>query len=292
MDTNETTVVEEQYEEISLFDLAMIFVRQKKLIIATTILFGVIGLAYVLIFSDPPLYPSRLQAMVIAPYVIDKENVSVRTDNGVIEAIISSVAMRDAVDAKFHLMDRLKKKNPRAKRKDFNKQYGKRVGTKFDGQTINIYVNEESPKLAQDMATFIFYKTDEMLKKMGIIAVNTVNEASDIMLEKEIKEKIDEIEIGESRRSSAKVAQLLGMYSAIMARDEGYRLKNKQPLGLQLLSPASLADEHLPRGRAKTVVMFTMLGFFAGLVLAFMKYLWSKFDEEKKQTLKAALKLR
>jgi len=290
METKDTAVVEEQYEEISLLDLAMIFVRQKKTILITTLLFIVAGFVYVLAFYPPALYKSKLQAMLMAPYVVDKENVSIRTENGVIEAIFRSESMKDALDEKFHLMDKLRKKRPNAKRRDLDKIFEKNLQIEIDGQTIDISVKAQDPKLAQDMATFIFKRTDVELKEMGIIAVNTVNKANDVLLEKEIKEKINDIDVGESRRSSAKVAELLGMYSAIMARDEGYRLQGKQPLGLQLLSPASYPDSYEPRGRGKTLVLFTMLGFFLGLVLAFMKYVWSTVDESKKQELKAALR--
>ena len=290
MTTNEQ--YNEQYEEISLLDLLIIFVKQKKTILLTTLLFIALGFGYVFGFAKPALYESTLQAMMVAPYVIDQENFSLRTDNNLVKAIINSNAMKDSLIEEFEI-DKQMSKKATVKKKDIYKLFDENLKVeqaKDNSSTINISVKAKTPERARDMAEFVFKKTDEVLKEMAIVAVDTVNKASDVLLEKEIQGKIAAISENDGRKSPAKVTELLGMYSAIMARDEANRFKGKQPLALQLLSPASLPDAPEPRGRAKTLVLFTMLGFFLGLVLAFMKHIWSTIEPEKRKELLSAWK--
>ena len=290
MTTNEQ--YNEQYEEISLLDLLIIFVKQKKTILLTTLLFIALGFGYVFGFAKPALYESTLQAMMVAPYVIDQESFSLRTDNNLVKAIISSNAMKDSLIEEFEI-DKQMSKKATVKKKDIYKLFDENLKVeqaKDNSSTINISVKAKTPERARDMAEFVFKKTDEVLKEMAIVAVDTVNKASDVLLEKEIQGKIAAISENDGRKSPAKVTELLGMYSAIMARDEANRFKGKQPLALQLLSPASLPDAPEPRGRAKTLVLFTMLGFFLGLVLAFMKHIWSTIEPEKRKELLSAWK--
>lgn len=282
METNE------QYEEISLLDLLIIFVKQKWTIITTTLVFIALGFAWIFVIAKPiPLYKSELQAMMVAPYVVDQENFAIMISNNIMRAIVGSNAMKDSLIDEFKIGQMYDKSSKAKTRKDAYKLFEENLKVEQDKEnntTINISVKAKSPERAQAMADFVFKKTDAMLKEMAITAVDTVNKASDVLLEKEIQEKIASIDAKEDgRRGSAKVSELLGMYSAIMARDEGYRLKGKRPLALQLLSPASLPDSPEPQGRAKTLVLFTMLGFFLGLVLAFMKHVWSTVESEKKE---------
>lgn len=285
----------EQYEEISLLDLLAIFGRGRKFIALTTLIFMLAGALWVFVVKPPKLkYKSTIQMLVVSPYVIDNESMSLNVRTDMIVGIIRSRSVTDMLIDSFKL--------------DVDKKSGKTTprdrlyenGGYFDGKTKNyscwgdqntgvvtLDVTAEKPEEAQAMAEAAYKKADEILKEMALSAVDTANNANDEKLEKEIQAKIAEVSEAQTK-APQKISELLGMYSVLMARDESYRLKGKQPITLQLLSPASLPDEPAPRGRGKTLVLSTMLGFFLGIAGAFMKYVWSTVEPEKKAELKAA----
>lgn len=285
----------EQYEEISLLDLLAIFGRGRKFIALTTLIFMLAGALWVFVVKPPKLkYKSTIQMLVVSPYVIDNESMSLNVRTDMIVGIIRSRSVTDMLIDRFKL-DVDKKSGKTTPRDKFYENGGyfsekseeyKCSGNQNTG-VVTLDVTAEEPEEAQAMAEAAYKKADEILKEMALSAVDTANNANDEKLEKEIQAKIAEVSEAQTK-APQKISELLGMYSVLMARDESYRLKGKQPITLQLLSPASLPDEPAPRGRGKTLVLFTMLGFFLGIAGAFMKYVWSTVEPEKKAELKAA----
>ena len=283
----------EQYEEISLIDLLAIFGRGRKFIALTTLIFMLAGALWVFVVKPPKLkYKSTIQMLVVSPYVIDNESFSLNVRTDIVAGVVTSRSVKDMLIDKFKL--NVDKKSGKAISRD--KLYSRYFSEKseeykctVDQSTgvVTLDVTAEEPGQAQAMADAAYKKADEILKDMAVSAVDSANNVNDEKLEKEIQAKIAEVAEAQTK-APQKISELLGMYSVLMARDESYRLKGKQPIALQLLSPASLPDEPAPRGRAKTLVLFTMLGFFLGIVIAFMKYVWSTVEPEKKAELKAA----
>ena len=285
----------EQYEEISLLDLLAIFGRGRKFIALTTLIFMLAGVLWVFVAKPPKLkYKSTIQMLVVSPYVIDNESMSLNVRTDMIVGIIKSRSVTDMLIDRFKLdVDKKSgKTTPRDRLYDNGGYFDEKVknySCRGDQNTgvVTLDVTAEKPEEAQAMAEAAYKKADEILKEMALSAVDTANNANDEKLEKEIQAKIAEVAEAQTK-APQKISELLGMYSVLMARDESYRLKGKQPITLQLLSPASLPDEPALRGRGKTLVLFTMLGFFLGIAGAFMKYVWSTVEPEKKAELKAA----
>ncbi|MDO4953308.1 MAG: Wzz/FepE/Etk N-terminal domain-containing protein [Synergistaceae bacterium] len=285
----------EQYEEISLLDLLAIFGRGRKFIALTTLIFMLLGALWVFVVKPPKLkYKSTIQMLVVSPYVIDNESMSLNVRTDMVVGVLRSRAVTDVLTDRFKL--NVDKKSGKAVPRDKLYEKGgcfdekseeyKCTGSRDTG-VVTLNVTAEEPETAQAMATAAYKKADEILKEIAVSAVDTANTANDEKLEKEIQAKIAEVSEAHTK-APQKISELLGMYSVLMARDESYRLKGKQPIALQLLSPASLPDEAAPRGRGKTLVLFTMLGFFLGIAGAFMKHVWSTVEPEKKAELKAA----
>lgn len=285
----------EQYEEISLLDLLAIFGRGRKFIALTTLIFMLAGALWVFVVKPPKLkYKSTIQMLVVSPYVIDNESMSLNVRTDMIVGIIRSRSVTDMLIDRFKLdVDKKTGKTTPRDRLYENGGYFSEKSEEYKCRgnqntgVVTLDVTAEEPEEAQAMAEAAYKKAGEILKEMALSAVDTANNANDEKLEKEIQAKI--LEVSEAQtKAPQKISELLGMYSVLMARDESYRLKGKQPITLQLLSPASLPDEPAPRGRGKTLVLFTMLGFFLGIAGAFMKYVWSTVEPEKKAELKAA----
>lgn len=267
----------EQYGEISLIDLLIIFANGKKAIALTTLLFALLGFAFVTL-SKPVLYQSNLQALAIMPNVISNDSVAVSVSNNVLNGIISSNAVKDAMIDRFKLNEDAKTD----KRESIYKYIDKNVKTTSDDKTgvVTLSVTSKSPEKAQQMADFVYVCTDKKLKEMTRSAIALSAEVDAAKLEDVISDKAAD--------DKTQSATILKIYDVLVAKEASSKMRDKKPIGLQLLSPASLPGEPAPRGRAKTLVLFTMLGFFLGIVIAFMKYVWSTVEPEKKAELKAA----
>jgi len=283
VNTNETNITEEQYEEISLVDLAIIFAKQKKTIILTTLLFVVAGFAYVFAFGKPVLYKSSLQMMVIMPNIVSEKTVALNVSNSLVNGIVSSDATKDAIIDKYDLGER-KKEGEKGFRERMHKLLDENMKVETNDQTgvITLSVCAKTAEKARDIATYVYELTDNKLKEITNTSVAVADEVNTAVLEKELKSKM----------GTASQTEMLKLYDVLVAKEESAKMRDKLPVSLQQISPASVTDKPEPRGRGKTVVLFTMLGFFLGLVLAFMKYVWSTVDEGKKQEFKAALKFR
>ena len=96
---------EDDGDEMSMLDILIVLAEQKRLIAAATILFALAGLAYAIFFTVPK-YSSEVQMMPISSNVIDKGEFSVYMPANIVNGIIVSNAMMDAVIDEFKLMNK------------------------------------------------------------------------------------------------------------------------------------------------------------------------------------------
>ena len=87
---------QDECEELSLLDIVIVLAEQKKLIAAVTLVFALAGLAYALLFTKPE-YKSEIQMMTVNSRITGDGELSVYLPGNMIDAVVSSNAMRDAV---------------------------------------------------------------------------------------------------------------------------------------------------------------------------------------------------
>lgn len=282
---------QEEGGELSLLDILIVLAEHKKLIAAVTLLFAFAGLAYALMFVKPE-YKSEIQMMTVNSRIIGEDELSVYLPGNMIDAVVSSNAMRNALIAEFDLTEADGGKISKdAAMRNLQKNVNVSVGK---NGLVTISVKSPSPEQSMKMADFIYKRTSETLLAMG---VTSTTETRDIFLEKTIRDKLNEIDDKDvAADPNSKISSLLELYSVLSQYNENQRIKNKNPMVLQLVSPASLPDEKEPQGRGKIVVLATLLGFFCAVTAAFRGHFWNTPGDaetaEKKNYLRKLLGLK
>ena len=162
-----------------------------------------------------------------------------------------------------------------------------------NNSVITLKVDAAEPETAMKMAGFIYDRTVGTLEEMGITA--TISN-KDAYLEGVIKKKINEMEKNSSDGSgSSRITSLLDLYTMLTQYDVNRKIKDKSPMVIQLISPASLPDEKAPQGCGKIVALSALLGLFCAVMLAFARHFWKSSDEdaataEKKKRLRMLLR--
>ncbi len=277
-------------EELSLLDIIIVLAEQKKLIAAITVLFALAGLAYALLFTEPE-YKSEIQMMTVNSRIIGDGELSVYLPGNMIDAVVSSNAMRDAVIAEFNLTDT---KDGKISKDAALRTLEKNVKVDMGKNgLVTISVKSPSPEQSMKMADFIYRKADETLLAMG---VTSTIETRDTFLEKTIRDKLSEIDGNAALDQNSKISSILELYTVLSQYNENQRIKDKSPMVLQLVSPASMPDEKEPQGRGKIVVLATLLGFFCAVTAAFLRHFWTAPGDpetaEKKNYLRKLLGLK
>lgn len=282
---------QDEVEELSLLDVVIVLAEQKKLIVAVTLIFALAGLAYALLFVKPE-YKSEIQMMTVNSRITSDGELSVYLPGNMIDAVVSSNAMRDAVISEFNLTETTDGKISKdAAMRMLEKNVS--VNTGKNG-LVTISVKSPSPEQSMQMADFIYRRADETLLAMG---VTSTIETRDAFLEKTIREKLNEIDkTGGRGDPNAKISTILELYTVLSQYNKNQRIKDKNPMVLQLVSPASMPDEKEPQGRGKIVVLASMLGLFCAVTAAFMRHFWNAPGDaetaEKKKYLKKLLGLK
>ena len=181
---------QDECEELSLLDIVIVLAEQKKLIAAVTLIFALAGLAYALLFTKPE-YKSEIQMMTVNSRITGDGELSVYLPGNMIDAVVSSNAMRDAVISEFNLTNVDGKeisKDADAAQRSLEKNVGVSIGK---SGLVTISVKSPSPEQSMKMADFIYKKTAETLLAMG---VTSTIETRDTFLEKTIREKLNEID--------------------------------------------------------------------------------------------------
>lgn len=285
-----TEMFQDECEELSLLDIVIVLAEQKKLIAAVTLIFALAGLAYALLFTKPE-YKSEIQMMTVNSRIIGDGELSVYLPGNMIDAVVSSNAMRDAVISEFNLTN--------VDGKEISKDAALRTlakNVKVDmgkNGLVTISVKSPSPEQSMKMADFIYKKTDATLLAMG---VTSTIETRDTFLEKTIRDKLSEIDGNAELDQNSKISSILELYTVLSQYNENQRIKDKSPMVLQLVSPASTPDEKEPQGRGKIVVLATLLGFFCAVTAAFLRHFWTAPGDpetaEKKNYLRKLLGLK
>lgn len=278
-------------EEMSILDILIVLAEQKKLIIGTVLLFTLAGLLYASFLTEPK-YSSEVQMMPLTSSVLDNGDFAVQMPGNIVGGVILSNATLDAVIDEFGLLKT--KDGGSQSRITARRELEKDIKVDIDkNSVITLKVDASEPETAMKMANFIYNKTVGTLEDMGITA--TVSN-KDAYLEGAIKKKINEIEKKSSDGGgSPKITSLLDLYTMLTQYDENRKIKDKSPMVIQLISPASLPDEKAPQGRGKIVALSALLGLFCAVMLAFARHFWKSSDEdaataEKKKRLRMLLR--
>ena len=211
----------------------------------------------------------------------------------IVSGVIMSNATFDAVIDEFGL---LKTKDGGSQsritaRRELEKDI--KVDIDKNNSVITLKVDAAEPETAMKMAGFIYDRTVGTLEEMGITA--TISN-KDAYLEGVIKKKINEMEKNSSDGSgSSRITSLLDLYTMLTQYDVNRKIKDKSPMVIQLISPASLPDEKAPQGCGKIVALSALLGLFCAVMLAFARHFWKSSDEdaataEKKKRLRMLLR--
>lgn len=282
---------QDEDEELSLLDILIVIAEQKKLIAAVTLIFALAGLAYALLFVKPE-YKSEIQMMTVNSRITGDGELSVYLPGNMIDAVVSSNSMRNALITEFDLTktdggEISKDAAMRNLQKNVSVNMGK-------NGLVTISVKSPSPDQSMRMADFIYKRTAEMLLAMG---VTSTTETRDVFLEKTIRDKLNEIDAKDAETDpNSKISSILELYSVLSQYNENQRIKDKSPMVLQLVSPASMPDEKEPQGRGKIVVLAALLGLLCALTAAFMRHFWNAPGDaetaEKKKYLKKLLGLK
>ena len=156
---------QDECEELSLLDIVIVLAEQKKLIAAVTLIFALAGLAYALLFTKPE-YKSEIQMMTVNSRIIGDGELSVYLPGNMIDAVVSSNAMRDAVISEFNLTNVDGKEISKdAAQRSLEKNVGVSIGK---SGLVTISVKSPSPEQSMKMADFIYKKTAETLLAMGV----------------------------------------------------------------------------------------------------------------------------
>lgn len=278
-------------EEMSILDILIVLAEQKKLIIGTVLLFTLAGLLYAFFLTEQK-YSCEVQMMPLTSSVLDNGDFAVQMLGNIVCGVILSNATLDAVIDEFGLLKT--KDGGSQSRITARRELEKGIKVDFDkNRVITLKVDASEPETAMKMANFIHNKTVGTLEDMGITA--TVSN-KDAYLEGAIKKKINEIEKKSSDGGgSPKITPLLDLYTMLTQYDENRKIKDKSPMVIQLISPASLPDEEAPQGRGKIVALSALLGLFCAVMLAFARHFWKSSDEdaataEKKKRLRMLLR--
>lgn len=269
-------------EEMSILDILIVLAEQKKLIIGTVLLFTLAGLLYAFFLTEPK-YSSEVQMMPLTSSVLDNGDFAVQMPGNIVSGVIMSNATFDAVIDEFGLL----------KTKDGGSQSRITARRELEKDIKVDMVDAAEPETAMKMAGFIYDRTVGTLEEMGITA--TISN-KDAYLEGVIKKKINEMEKNSSDGSgSSRITSLLDLYTMLTQYDVNRKIKDKSPMVIQLISPASLPDEKAPQGCGKIVALSALLGLFCAVMLAFARHFWKSSDEdaataEKKKRLRMLLR--
>ncbi|MEG1825274.1 MAG: Wzz/FepE/Etk N-terminal domain-containing protein [Cloacibacillus sp.] len=280
----------EEDDGISMLDILIILAERKKMIIAVTLIFLLGGLAYGFFFTKAK-YMGEVQVMPVSSAIVNKGTYNVYVSGNIISGIATSNAALDAVIDKFGL---LKRDDKNVTRKQARAKLKKDVKVKYDDKTgvISITADADSPQQAADMANYVYDITEKSLKELAMVAVVDNNTA--LLGEELSKIKAQGGFAGLDTKTDDGMARIVELYSTLTQYDDSKQLKNKTPVVLQLIAPASVPDEKEAQGRGKIAVLSAILGLFVGITLAFVCNFWQTAEDdpetkEKKARLRALL---
>lgn len=263
---------EEDETEISLLDILLIIAEGKKVILSFFLIFLLAGLGYG-IFLKKPEYASSMQ---IAPITSETKtagefNVLVRGD--LVAGILKSQSVIDSI---IDDNDLLKNKDGTTNKRDIvRKSISAAIDQQVDQESglVTVTVKDLSPERARNIAQSVYEATKKILTEIGI----EVSVKKDSFLLSEIEKSLVKLE--QYKREGTKTTavkndleELMKALSLFSVYEEGAVYRKSAPMVVQLVSPPTLPDQPLPRGRGKIAALSGILGLFVGLTFAFISH--------------------
>ena len=278
---------EEDETEISLLDILLIIAEGKKVILSFFLIFLLAGLSYSILIKKPE-YGSSMQLAALTQESKRVGDFNIFVSGNLISGILTSDSVLDSVIDKNNLLK--KEDGTTVTRIKARKTLLDSIDSKVDDKSsiVTVTVKDKSPEKALIVAKSLYDSSLTILQEMGM----TISGHKDAYIQSEIEKNIDKIE--EFKKSTGNgvvnkdIDQLLKTMSLLSLYEEGAVYRKSAPMVVQLVSPPTLPDQPLPRGRGKIAALSGILGLFVGLTFAFIKHFWqvSSSDPETEEKVK------
>lgn len=260
---------EEDETEISLLDILLILAEGKKIIISCIMVFLLAGLGYAL-FINKPQYASTMQIVAMTQDSPKVGDFNVYVDGNVIVGILESDAVLDSVIDKNDLLKA--EDGNELSRVSVRNKLGDAIDTQLDAYNgiVRVTVRDASPEKARNIALSIYDTSLARLEEMGVILAIQKDAYIQTEIEKSIekiqkfKEEANLTSVNKNIDERLKTLFLFALYK------EGSVYRKSVPTVIYLMSPPSLPDQPMPRGRGKIIAISTILGLFLGIMVAFI----------------------
>ena len=278
---------EEDETEISLLDILLIIAEGKKVILSFFLIFLLAGLSYGILIKKPE-YGSSMQLAALTQESKRVGDFNIFVSGNLISGILTSDSVLDSVIDKNNLLK--KEDGTTVTRIKARKTLLDSIDSKVDDKSsiVTVTVKDKSPDKALIVAKSLYESSLTILQEIGM----TISGHKDAYIQSEIEKNIDKIE--EFKKSTGNgvvnkdIDQLLKTMSLLSLYEEGAVYRKSAPMVVQLVSPPTLPDQPLPRGRGKIAALSGILGLFVGLTFAFIKHFWqvSSSDPETEEKVK------
>ncbi len=275
---------EEDETEISLLDILLIIAEGKKVILSFFLIFLLAGLSYGILIKKPE-YGSSMQLAALTQESKRVGDFNIFVSGNLISGILTSDSVLDSVIDKNNLLK--KEDGTTVTRIKARKTLLDSIDSKVDDKSsiVTVTVKDKYPEKALIVAKSLYDSSLTILQEMGM----TISGHKDAYIQSEIEKNIDKIE--EFKKSTGNgvvnkdIDQLLKTMSLLSLYEEGAVYRKSAPMVVQLVSPPTLPDQPLPRGRGKIAALSGILGLFVGLTFAFIKHFWqvSSSDPETEE---------
>ncbi|MEG1642435.1 MAG: hypothetical protein RR272_04905 [Synergistaceae bacterium] len=166
MNEQNTAPQNDDFVEISLLDMLIILAENKKKIIATALLFGVIAFGYATFSNNNARheYVSKLQAAPIGFNMNKSENKSILISSDLLAAMFKSDVVLDSVIDDMNLL--VKGDSRQKVRAEILIGINTEVAKDSSG-VVTLSVSSQDPQKAQQIATSIYNETFKVLENIG-----------------------------------------------------------------------------------------------------------------------------
>jgi capsular polysaccharide biosynthesis protein len=275
---------EEDETEISLLDILLIIAEGKKVILSFFLIFLLAGLSYGILIKKPE-YGSSMQLAALTQESKRVGDFNIFVSGNLISGILTSDSVLDSVIDKNDLLK--KEDGTTVTRIKARTTLLASIDSKVDDKSsiVTVTVKDKSPDKALIVAKSLYESSLTILQEIGM----TISGHKDAYIQSEIEKNIDKIEEFKKNTGNGVVNkdidQLLKTMSLLSLYEEGAVYRKSAPMVVQLVSPPTLPDQPLPRGRGKIAALSGILGLFVGLTFAFIKHFWqvSSSDPETEE---------
>lgn len=261
---------EEDETEISLLDILLIIAQGKKVILSFFLIFLIAGLGYG-IFMKKPEYASSMQIAAINQYSPKAGEFNIYLSGNLISGIIESDSVLDSVIDKNDLQKN--DDGTTTTRTEARKKLADSIESEVDAKSgiVAVTVKDPSPEKTVSIAESLYESSLVILQEMGVF----VSGQKDAYIQSEMEKSIEKIQKFKKETNTSvnkDIDELLKTLSLFSLYEEGAIYRKSAPMVVQLVSPPTLPDQPLPRGRGKIAALSGILGLFVGLTFAFISH--------------------